>query len=1207
MINRLPFLGLSLALFLSFALPAFKAVECAAADSLLVDWQPVHQRAERFAQDLSFRDRRAVWQGDSARSLLIELLAADSRNRTLNDSARYVLHLALGDYYCRDGYRDEALSHWLNCDQLAKPLWPANSDEHRNLLWRLSILARGDGDIAAADSLESLALSDTTVESAAQSRLGRLRELAKILIRLIKIEQAWKVHEQIVREWRRTPVGDAQAVVIALMDLAEGASKLTFTNFQMQRTAQDSAVRLGYEALAIARQSLGEEATTVGYVLNRLGDYCRRQGDDAAAESCWQQAYAINSKTRSEADIETQGSIARIGGLCVARGDYSRAEQLLTKAVELRKQTQGDDHQEVAAMLSGLASLYRQTGRFARAESLLTQSLSIRCRALPPTHPDIAANLNALGRVCFDRGSLAAAESHWLDALSRFESVLGGNDAATVAVRQNLASLYVEWGREGDALAMYKAVLAARRNFLGEDHPAVIASLVQIADLHLQLDQVNEAERAIDEARRLMLSRGGALSRDLVLAEANLLSHRRLFRESDSLLTLIVAQIAETHGDSSIVLMDPLQRLAANKSAQHDFWAADSLLKILEQVALQNGVTATPQFAEALQLHGDALHALGSDSAAFSLYRQSFAISEASFHDGIAVLPERQAIEFGRKLRKIRDRCLSVLVDRHAPVAAIPTTRRPDSQLPDEQQRFLLKLTGTKSAIQDIAYRRRCLYNSTCGGEAQVLLDSLTDISLGLSRLYLTVALDTSAVGMDGRIRRLATAKDILEARLSRTKCAIQDDDWRDPAFADSLFASLGDHHAGVDFVRFERFRPDHANSIPCYAAIVAQQQEVSLLNLGPAARIDRAIDSLQRHFQELSRNGGLITDAALREYRDRSRRLRELVWSPFARLVETVGKIYVSPDAVLNAISFAALPEGDNSYLVENHDIAYVNALRDIWRDPAAAVLDGRLLSVGDPDFESSSKPPTANAEHASSIVSRDGSAIASTRSSSPRCPFAKAEVLSLPASRYEATAVADFWQRSNGRFATSLLGREATEEQFKALAPACDVLHIATHAYRWDAGCLSGVAQSVAKEHPHLLTGLLLAGAASRQREDAASALDDGILTAEEISNLNLHKARLVVLSACESGLGEFIAGEGVLGLRRAFQVAGARSVVTSLWEISDQSTARLMRYLYEGLSDGVQPALRDAQLRMLKSQRLSGVPDHPYSWGAFVAFGS
>jgi CHAT domain-containing protein len=202
------------------------------------------------------------------------------------------------------------------------------------------------------------------------------------------------------------------------------------------------------------------------------------------------------------------------------------------------------------------------------------------------------------------------------------------------------------------------------------------------------------------------------------------------------------------------------------------------------------------------------------------------------------------------------------------------------------------------------------------------------------------------------------------------------------------------------------------------------------------------------------------------------------------------------------------------------------------------------------------------------------------------------------LPATEKEIDQVGKILQANN--WETNLFKKmEATEENMKRVDGA-EVIHIATHGF-----FLSDVDQKEGEEselqsNPLFRSGVLLAGAgvdrASRQSEE------DGVLTAYEAMNLSLEKTDLVVLSACETGLGEIRNGEGVYGLQRSFLVAGANSVLMSLWQVDDVATQELMNSFYTFWLGGQErnEAFRNAQLAMKEKY------DAPYFWGAFVLIG-
>jgi CHAT domain-containing protein len=200
-------------------------------------------------------------------------------------------------------------------------------------------------------------------------------------------------------------------------------------------------------------------------------------------------------------------------------------------------------------------------------------------------------------------------------------------------------------------------------------------------------------------------------------------------------------------------------------------------------------------------------------------------------------------------------------------------------------------------------------------------------------------------------------------------------------------------------------------------------------------------------------------------------------------------------------------------------------------------------------------------------------------------------------------------------------LTGRGATETAVKKAAIGRQVIHLATHGFFLGSDCdaapagtraVGGLTSSRSRapeqtENPLLLSGLALSGA--NNHIAATSPADDGILTAEEVASLNLQKTDWVVLSACDTGIGEVRPGEGVFGLRRAFQIAGARTVIMSLWSIDDQAAREWMRALYQDHFErhlSTAESMREASLSVLRARRARGESTHPFYWGAFVAAG-
>jgi CHAT domain-containing protein len=315
---------------------------------------------------------------------------------------------------------------------------------------------------------------------------------------------------------------------------------------------------------------------------------------------------------------------------------------------------------------------------------------------------------------------------------------------------------------------------------------------------------------------------------------------------------------------------------------------------------------------------------------------------------------------------------------------------------------------------------------------------------------------------------------------------------------------------------------------------------------------------------------------------------LRKALFDPLIPALTGRSRLFLAPDGDLARLPLEVLPVEDGRYLIDDYQISYLSVGRDILRFREAATGQPTdPLVVVDPDFD---------------LTSSEGP------SSISGSPFPR-----LTGALKEGEAIGTLLDQEH------VSGSEALESTIKGcLSP--HILHIATHGFffpnasrdpnevepawiaigGWEESRLTRLAQV---QNPLLRSALALAGANTwLQRKPLPPEAEDGILTAEDVSGLDLLATELVVLSACDTGLGEVQVGEGVFGLRRAFVLAGAKTLVMSLWKVPDQQTQELMVDFYQHILKG-QPragALRQAQLAIKAKY-----PD-PLYWGAFICQG-
>jgi CHAT domain-containing protein len=355
----------------------------------------------------------------------------------------------------------------------------------------------------------------------------------------------------------------------------------------------------------------------------------------------------------------------------------------------------------------------------------------------------------------------------------------------------------------------------------------------------------------------------------------------------------------------------------------------------------------------------------------------------------------------------------------------------------------------------------------------------------------------------------------------------------------------------------------DHAHPEDRYAAVVLTSHHApAVIDIADAATVGDLVDDTIRDITHPLRrleDSDVVTSAD---------RLSRVLLDPLWELIRGYDHLVISPDASLCRVPFDILRDPDGKLLLEDHLVTYTASARAVRQWGQAPAASGPPVVFGDPDFGT---PLTGRPQ--------------------------AVRFRPLPATRTEAEAVA------HALGVTAVLGQKATPERLvECRSPR--VLHLATHAFSVPdihrlLGTLPGTLPKIVADDPLLLSGIALAGANTTL---AGLSGPNGVLFAHEVQDLDLTGTELVVLSACDSGVGRLSAGHGVYGLRRALSIAGAHSQLMSLWQVPSAQSAQLMAAFYQFLGDG---ADRGTALARAKAA-VRTVKRHPYYWAGFVLEG-
>ena len=490
---------------------------------------------------------------------------------------------------------------------------------------------------------------------------------------------------------------------------------------------------------------------------------------------------------------------------------------------------------------------------------------------------------------------------------------------------------------------------------------------------------------------------------------------------------------------------------------------------------------------------------------------------------------------------------------------------------------------------------------SRFNAEDQALLDRLTETRSQIAGLALSGPQRMTIEQHRDRIKALEDQADKDEADISR-----RSDEFRAqflPVTLEAVRAAIPPDSALIEFASYRPFNAKAANFSEAYgppryvAYVLRREGEIEWKELGDAKSIETAISTLRKALRN-PRRGDVKRPA---------RAVDAKVFQPVRPLLGNVSRLLISPDGELNLIPFAALVDERGRYAVQRYSISYLTSGRDLLRLQVARESKGGPLVVAAPDFGG------GTLAKASRLKKQQKDALAGeVKAESARAAVKDLYFPPLPDAAQEGEAL-----RSLLSGATLLTKRQATKTALSQMhSPR--LLHIATHGFFLEDQNLTSAGErgaqaitddperalqqlerrGVSLEGPLLRSGLALAGA-NEQKED-----DNGILTALEVTGLNLWGTKLVTLSACDTGVGEVKNGDGVHGLRRALVLAGSETQVMSLWAVSDQATRELMVSYYGRLKQGQGrgEALRRAQLELLKKVNRR----HPYFWAGFIQSG-
>ncbi|PSJ71770.1 hypothetical protein C7N43_37645 [Sphingobacteriales bacterium UPWRP_1] len=972
---------------------------------------------------------------------------------------------------------------------------------------------------------------------------------------------------------RKTVLGEAHP------DYAASLIGLALLYTHMGNYAQ--AEPLYKEALAINKKVLGEDHPSYATSLNNLAGLYEIMGNFIQAEPMYKQAIAIKKKAWGEDHPDYTIYLNNLAGLYDKMGNYGLAEPMYKQAIANCKKTLGEEHPNYAILLGNLAGLYKDIGNYAQAELLYNQSLAIMKKVLKEEHPHFATSLNNLASLYKSMGNYAQAEQMFQQAISIKKKVLNEEHPSYAASLNNLARLYQDMGNYAQAVPLSHQVLTIIEKAFGKDHPDYASSLNTLGGLYCDMGIYEQAATYYIQAlaiREKVLGEEHPQHTTFLNDLALLYERMGIYEQAEMYYKQALAIYKKTLGEEHPSYATSLNNLAVLYESMGNYAQAELLYKQALAIRKKALGEAHPDYANSLNSLALLYESMSNYAQAEPLITQALHIYQTQITHNFTWLSEKQREEYYKTIGYNFQLYHSFTLKAHE---TIPQT------LSDEYNYQLftkgLQLATAKQMRSRIAE----------SGDTTLLNDYENWLGQRrfLGKLYEKTIAQRDSMGID--IDSLEDAANRAEASLAR----------RSEVFAEATDTTrytwqdvqqkLQTNEAAIEIARFNWHDKEWTDTV-YYALMVVTPQTKEHPTV---IWLKNGNDMEGKHFNSYA-------GALQRGENDFDSYLQ--YWQPLDSLLQGASKVYLSLDGIYHKLNLETLLTPESKYLGDVKELHLVGSTKDLVRTRQATTSSLSALLVGNPAYSADSTQLASAAMQFKNPAVTDAYLPDNTRS-------ATYQLQALPGTQSEIDSIGAVLTKQGYRV-QAYSGKEAVEEAVKS-AQSPRVVHLATHgAFLADPApdkqentrLMMGIDQQRATQNPLLRSQLYFSGAQETLsgKYPIGATYDNGILTAYEAVNLNLQGTDLVVLSACETGLGEVRNGEGVFGLQRAFQVAGARSVMMSLWKVNDAATSLFMSTFYRNwLQTG-----NKRQAFKATQQALRANPNykHPFYWGAFVLVG-
>lgn len=807
----------------------------------------------------------------------------------------------------------------------------------------------------------------------------------------------------------------------------------------------------------------------------------------------------------------------------------------------------------------------------------------------PPSQHRLAF-ANELANLEQRLGNYAAALPAYEDTLATARELLGEEAGPVAQIQNNLAGLHMVLGNFQEAEALNRGALRIRERLEGRGGVGTVPAMNNLATLSWCIGDLSGAETLYREALAIRTRHLGPEALDTARSKANLgglLFYRDRVEEAEALAREAVAVFEREVGPTSpdtletVLFLGNLERAAGRPQEALALYA-----RVLEGRIAALGTSEHVKVAEAALRVGDARRELGDYVGAAAAYGEADQLYVDLLREDH---PDRQPGLYGMGLAALASgdaagaldaakRCLEIEFRNFEAMLQFTDERQRLAYQDSFKSHHLFAQLGAAEEVAGFLLRQKGVVLDSLIAEAQLSRES-SDRTVEEARRALAAARAEYRAAFlgSGRARRALPDLDALVRqrhqeliRLTGSKDFSRPGS--DPTLAD-LRASLGGDEVLLDYLRFRRY-DGLAAFEDRYGVAVTTREGTTFFDLCAAQEADELVAATIPFFGAAN-GAGEESDRTARELMEK---LHGQLLAPAADLLTKHSKLAICPEGSLSFVPFACLVGPDGKFLVESHDLRYISSARELVRRPSPVDPSAGAVLVGNPAFDTGRVPETGVVDRRGLLASFSSSSLAMLAQG--LSPLAGAEE--------EVDLLGPVMRQRLGTPVTTVKGERATELDLRVGVRRPHLLHFATHGLYLPAAVepvpegareTAFVPKEVAGfQNPMFGSCLALAGSSDTIAAWAKGVVpnpeSDGLLMANEVAEFDLEGTLLVALSACDTASGEATTGDGVLGLRRGFRMAGAENVISTLWPISDAATVAIMKQFYEGLA-GTTPA--------------------------------